>query len=212
MADYKIKELIKWLDNGRFDKKELYHFISQLNLIDEDLIKWTDFNHTEADSYGRKVVYAGPHFELMVMSWVPDDFSMIHNHGDASWGIVQVFGNLTHRVFRLDDMCLTIVNEELLSNGRVMPVSDQLIHQMGNATDECILSLHFYFNESPTSIVTDNTYLFDVANECILTVRGGAFYGLPDEEILDIKEGLTSPDSLKEQEEKLLKHRLSVTV
>lgn len=212
MTDYKIKELITWLDSGRFDKKELYHFISQLNLSDEDLMKWTDFNHADSDSYGRKMVYVGPHFELMVMSWVPGDFSMIHNHGDASWGIVQVFGNLTHRVFRLDDMCLTMVNEELLSNGQVMPVSDQLIHQMGNATDKCVLSLHFYFNETPTDIVTDNTYLFDVVNEQILTVRGGAFYGLPDEAILDVKDGLISSDTLKEQEEKLLKHRLSITV
>jgi len=47
----------------------------------QDLMPWADFHHPIADSYGRKLVFDGGHFEVMVMSWLPGDFSAIHDHG-----------------------------------------------------------------------------------------------------------------------------------
>ncbi|MBK8652429.1 MAG: hypothetical protein IPN20_00430 [Haliscomenobacter sp.] len=47
---------------------------------------WADFDHPDADSYGRKMAYKGPNFEIMVMSWKPGDFSSIHDHGHTQWG------------------------------------------------------------------------------------------------------------------------------
>ena len=40
-----------------------------------DLEAWAAFDHPVSDSYGRRLVHHGGHFELMVMSWRPGDFS-----------------------------------------------------------------------------------------------------------------------------------------
>lgn len=207
----KLNRLVAFLQREMtYSKREVYDFIEELRLTQEDLLEWADFNHSDVDSYGRKTINLGNQFELMVMSWVPGDFSMIHNHGDAAWGIVQVFGELTHRVYKLENSHLTKVKEEHLTNGQMIPVTHELIHQMGNTSNENVLSLHFYFNETPTEFITDNTFLFDVVNGEVLTVRGGAFYGLPEEEIIESVKGLNADVELLEQEEKLLENRLSV--
>lgn len=206
----KIEQLIAYLKRDSLDKSSLRDFLKELRLSSEDLLKWSDFDHPAEDSYGRKTIFLGKQFELMVMSWLPGDFSMIHNHGDASWGIVQALGDLTHRVYKLEDLNLSKVKEENLSVRQLVPVTHELIHQMGNATSEPIMSLHFYYNETPTEFITDNTFLFDILKQEIQTVRGGAFYGLPEDEIIEVKIGLGSSISLKEQEELLYKTRMEL--
>ena len=47
----------------------------------EDMMMYADFGHPIEDNYGRKMVYDGGRFEVMVMSWNPGDYSSIHNHG-----------------------------------------------------------------------------------------------------------------------------------
>ena len=54
------------------------------NLRAEDLTAWADFDHPVEDSYGRRLVYDGGDFEIMVMSWAPGDFSAIHDHGEPN--------------------------------------------------------------------------------------------------------------------------------
>lgn len=209
--DNKVKRLITFLKREEeYSKRDVYDYIIELGLTKDDLEDWSDYSHPVSDSYGRNTIYQGEHFELMVMSWVPGDFSMIHNHGDAAWGIVQVFGDLTHRVYKLEELHLSKVKEEVLASNQMIPVTHDLIHQMGNDSDEPILSLHFYYNETPTEFITDNTFLFDVVQGEVLTVRGGAFYGLPKDEIFESRKGLTSSEELKLQEVQLLEHRLGV--
>ena len=65
---------------------EIKKVVVQANIQPEDLAAWEDIEHPAADSYGRKLVYNGGFFEIMVMSWKPGDYSAIHDHGYTSWG------------------------------------------------------------------------------------------------------------------------------
>ena len=69
---------------------EVCQLIKESDISYEDLLPWADFDHPVKDSYGRKMVFEGPNFEVMVMSWVPGDYSAIHDHGYTQWGAVKV--------------------------------------------------------------------------------------------------------------------------
>lgn len=78
----------------------------------EELLPWATFDHLVGDSYGRKLVYDGQYFEIMVMSWLPGDCSAIHDHGFAQWGAVQYFGEAEHITYHLDDTSLDNISRD----------------------------------------------------------------------------------------------------
>lgn len=203
----KISELVDYLSSKEaFDIKSISDFVSSLDFTKDDL-EFCSVIHSENDSYGRNVIAETPFFELMIVTWLPGDFSMIHNHGDANWGVVKILGGLTHRVFRLEEELLIQIKEEELCQGDIRLVSNELIHQMGNSTGAPVLSLHIYFNESGLGEITKNTNLYDVVNRQILTVGCGAFYDLDDAMILDRSAGLNTNVELYDQEKILLEMR-----
>ena len=174
----------------RLKPAEMVQLVKKAHVKKEDLMPWADFNHPPEDSYGRKLIYKGEHFEIMVMSWVPGDFSTIHDHGYTQWGAVQIFGPAEHATFRLEDDELYTLARWMVNPGDVVGVSHNLIHQMGNATqDTPFLSFHVYGCTEPIDNVTGAARLFDLENETIQRVDGGVFYALPEDEILKTEAG-----------------------
>ena len=84
---------------GKLSPKHVKELVEQANVQEKDLLSYADYNHPVEDCYGRKMVYDNGNFEVMVMSWNPDDYSSIHNHGYTEWGVVQVFGNAHHLIY-----------------------------------------------------------------------------------------------------------------
>ena len=149
----------------------------------QELLPWADFSHPITDSYGRKLVYDGGYFEIMVMSWVPGDFSAIHDHGAAQWGAVQCFGSAEHYVYELDGNMLRTRAARHYTPGSVKAVDRDLIHQMGNSGKSPFLSLHIYGCENPCGSVTSNARIFELLEESIQYTDGGVFFCLPEETI-----------------------------
>ena len=150
----------------------------------EDLLPWADFQHPIADSYGRKLVCRGGRFEIMVMSWAPGDFSAIHDHGAAEWGAVLSFGRAEHYIYKLEGNALRADGERHFLPGTANPVDRDLIHQMGNPSNESFLSLHVYGCDRPQDEITGNARIFDLFEETIQYTNGGVFFCLPEEQIL----------------------------
>ena len=156
----------------------------------EDLQAWADFEHPITDSYGRRLVYDGGHFEIMVMSWVPGDVSAIHDHGAAQWGAVQCFGPAEHSVYQMVEDQLTTAYVSLVKPGTVMAVDHNLIHQMGNPGSEPFLSMHVYGCAEPVDTVTQNARIFDLFEGTIQYTDGGVFFCLPPAQVNRRVEGL----------------------
>ena len=149
----------------------------------EDLLPWADFDHPIADSYGRQLVYNQGNFEIMVMSWLPGDFSAIHDHGATQWGAVQCFGSAEHYVYELDGDRLRMQASCPYTPGSIKSVDGALIHQMGNAGASPFLSLHVYGCNEPCQSITGDARLFDLLESSIQYTDGGVFFCLPETEI-----------------------------
>ena len=146
-----------------------------------DLQAWADYDHSPSDSYGRKLVHLGGNYELMVMSWVPGDYSAIHDHGATDWGAVKFFGHAEHHAYKFDGNEITLTETAQIAPDDVRSVDHQLIHQMGNPGDEPFLTLHLYGNHQSADAITGDARIFDLLEGAVQFTSGGVFYCLPQD-------------------------------
>ncbi|MEM7587245.1 MAG: cysteine dioxygenase family protein [Acidobacteriota bacterium] len=149
----------------------------------EDLTHWAAFDHPIEDSYGRKMLFDGGFFELMVMSWVDGDMAAIHDHGYTQWGAVKVFGPTEHAIFKLEDGFLTTAERRQFAPNSVVAVSHELIHQMGNVGQQPYLTLHLYGCYERDGCVTGDARLYELDENSIQITSGGVFYALPEDAV-----------------------------
>ena len=188
-----ISNLIKALEvQSFFNPAEITTLLYKAEIKSEDLKTWAKFDHAIEDGYGRALVHSGDNFEIMVMSWNPRDQTAVHNHGYTTWGAVQVFGNLDHTSFNCQDNFLYTLYKEKLTDGEIIAVNQKLIHQMGNSSDEKVLSLHVYGRAEQTDNITADSFIYEVGKHEIQVVNGGVFYDLKNSEIEKRSSGLKS--------------------
>ena len=178
------------------------------NIQAEDLHPWADFDHPVEHSYGRRLVYDGGDFEIMVMSWVPGDFSAIHDHGGTQWGAVQSFGEATHLTYQLTGNHLSTLAKTPFRHGSVNAVDQTLIHQMGNSGQSEFLSLHVYGGVPSFGSVTGNARLFDLFEGSIQYTDGGVFFCLPEDHINRRVTGLRGDIPTTQRHNQLMLDRL----
>lgn len=151
----------------------------------EDLVPYADFDHPLEDGYGRNMVYDCGRFEVMVMSWLPGDFSSVHNHGYTEWGAVQVFGHAQHNIYAETKDLFVLSKQETLTAGSIAKVNNKLIHQMGNNSSSRYLTLHLYGANTRSEEVTADSKIYELENGLIKHTTGGAFHDLPDSLVYD---------------------------
>lgn len=187
-----LLRLISLLQNYRYRATPdvIKHCVAQAKVQQEDLLPWATFDHPVTDSYGRKLVYDGGFFQILVMSWLPGDFSAIHDHGSTEWGAVQCFGEALHLAFDLQGWTLSTREISPFGPHQINTVDHDLIHQMGNSGPTRFLSLHVYGRPLPTESMTDNERLFDLSEGAIQFTNGGVFFCLPEDQIVARQLGL----------------------
>ncbi|MEN8249633.1 MAG: cysteine dioxygenase family protein [Bacteroidota bacterium] len=162
-------------------------YVEKAAITEEDLLPFADFDHPVEDGYGRKLAVGEDHFEIMVMSWKPGDFSAVHDHGYTTWGAVQVFGNVMHHSFVNKDDVFQLSSKEILPYGTIIKVNNPLIHQMGNVTTKPYMTLHIYGDNEYVGDVTTDSKIYELENNLIKETTGGAFFNLPDDKVYNIK-------------------------
>ena len=184
-------DLISKLDAlSSFEPADLLKILKSSSISTETLLPWSTFDHDPKEGYGRREVFKGKHYEIMVMSWCSGDYTAVHNHGIAEWGAVKVFGRLEHINFKRDDNFISTIYKEKLSENEVLAVNQALIHQMGNPFDENCLSLHVYGTSTVSKSVTANSQIFEIGKHEIQEVNGGVFYDLKNNDIAKRTPGL----------------------
>ena len=174
----------------------LRRIVREANIDAAELMPWSMFDHSPADSYGRRLVYDGGFFEMMVMSWCPGDVSAIHDHGHTQWGAVQIFGPAEHAVFLVQNGEIRTLSRTNVKPGQIVYVGHDLVHQMGNRTaDARFLSFHLYGNHQRDHAITADARLFDLNEGCIQRVDWGVFHALPERDITSREPG-PKPDFL----------------
>ncbi|CAI2717196.1 methyltransferase domain-containing protein [Nitrospina watsonii] len=150
------------------------------DLAQIDLMPWAYFDHPVKDSYGRRLVHDGGHYEMMVMSWNPGDVSALHDHGYAQWGAVQVFGPAEHASFWLINGELHTQSRTRLKPGEVMHVGHEWVHQMGNTSGIQFLTFHLYGCVGRRGGITESARIFDLDAGQVHLTNNGVFFALPD--------------------------------
>ena len=208
----KLQGLIRNLEraNDRMTPAGAKNILIEANISPQDLLFWSDFNRPVTDSYGRKLVFQGKNFEIMVMSWLPGDFSAIHDHGSAQWGAVQCFGTADHYVYALRAGILTTAKFSPYHFGMVHAVDRSLIHQMGNPGDEPFLSLHVYGCQEISDSITANARVFDLLEGSIQFTDGGVFFCLPESQINRRIDGLQADRETLRRHHHLMRDRIKL--
>ena len=184
-----LQRLAELIDmNGEMTIPKIADYIKTAAISFEDLLPYADFDHPKEDGYGRQIAVAGKHYEIMVMSWNPGDFSAIHDHGYTTWGAVQVFGHVMHHTFAIKQDRFAITRKEIIADGTIIKVNHPLIHQMGNVTSKPYLTMHVYGDNEYVGDVTADSRIFELETGLIKHTTGGAFFNLPDEKVYDVEE------------------------
>jgi len=165
--------------------QKIQEIVQKANIQEEDLRPYADFDHPIEDSYGRKMIYDAGNFEIMAMSWNPNHYSSIHNHGYTEWGIVQAFGNVHHFIYRIQNDELQFGKKEILTKGSIIKVVNAMIHQMGNPSTDRYMTLHVYGCNTKDSDVTSDARNYELEFDRINHTTGGAFINLPADQIYD---------------------------
>jgi predicted metal-dependent enzyme (double-stranded beta helix superfamily) len=173
----RLQSLVATIDAAEvIDSRSAAQFLAQAGITADDLAAWADYDHPAADSYGRKMVYDGGYFEIMVMSWHDGDMSGIHDHGHTQWGAVQLFGAAEHATFAIEDGRMCTTSRTVCRPDTVLPVDNDLIHQMGNVGQPEYLTLHLYGCPDRDGDVTGDARLYDVDSRAVDVTGGGAFF------------------------------------
>ncbi len=188
-----VKDLILAIEaEDQFTPNMAKRLLESSSINPDDLAAWADYGHPDADSYGRKLVYDGGCFELMVMSWVDGDMAAIHDHGYTQWGAVKLFGTAEHAIFKMRDGRLTTSERRVFEAGDVVSVAHDLIHQMGNVGSEPFLSLHLYGCYGRDGDITADARLYELHEGNIQRTSGGVFFDLPDSQVNAREAGLSA--------------------
>lgn len=180
--------IVSVLDKGeRINTTLVKKLVEQAQVTEEDLTPYADFDHPTEDGYGRKMVYDGGKFEIMAMSWNPGHYSSIHNHGYTQWGVVQVFGNTHHFIYKNNNGELTFAKKEILTKGEITKVVNATIHQMGNPSNSKYMTLHVYGCDEKEGDVTADAKNYELEFDRINHTTGGAFFNLPEDQIYNLE-------------------------
>ena len=186
---FRLQELIEKLDKiNEIDGFLLSDLLAGSEISAADLEPFATFDHSPSESYGRKLLYENGRFKILLMSWLPGDFTAIHNHGTSEWGSVRVFGSTSHRLYQFDNQILRLIEADTYPNGHVTTVFGDLIHMMGNSGSKSFTSLHVYGSNSKNPATQENAKIYIPELKRVVETAGEAFLSLKRELILSESE------------------------
>lgn len=138
--DQKIKHLIHQFQN-HFCLKDWW-------LNDENLKEYmtppeavVDRAEFYTEKYGRHILYHCPRFEWVMITWLPNQSTIIHNHPASQCAYFVLSGTLTEHRY-LNGSQETIV---LTPSDDVQYIDDSIAcHSVGNVSTEKAISIHLY--------------------------------------------------------------------
>lgn len=149
MTEISLPDFVAFLNEQRpqdFQGQSVDRYLSRHRLEEDALIPFIYFRE---ETYGRNLVYKNEHFELLVLTWLPQQRTPIHDHaGQRCWMLLQS-GKLTFKNFRTpesEDAPLVVAGAcETHEAGEAVYIDDGIgVHAIANATTKPAISLHLY--------------------------------------------------------------------
>lgn len=180
-----ISKIINELNSHRLiDNALVADIVSQANLSTTDLAEFHSFNHSNSESYGRRLIYDNGNYKILLMSWRSGDFTAIHNHGYTEWGCVYFFGEATHRLYSISNDELRILQKDNFHNGQIVSVYGDLTHIMGNLSSNDFTTLHIYGSNTRKKDFSKDTTVYLPEMDKQVTTMGSAYLNMDKQLIL----------------------------
>ncbi len=183
-----IKKIALELNNlSNIDNNMVAEIVSGVKLSEKELSQYISFDHPNYESYGRKLILDSGKFQIFLMSWRAGDFTAIHNHGYTEWGCVYFFGEATHRLYKIVDDELNVVQKDNFHGGQIVGVSGDLTHMMGNENSKDYTTLHIYGSNTRKSTVSENAKVYLSEFQKVVTTMGSAYLNMDRSLVLSEK-------------------------
>lgn len=129
---------------GKLDKATISRLLTEANLTINDVAPFVEQRTT---SYARRCVARRDNYELLVLTWLPSQGSVAHDHSGCLCGLKVVQGCLTEQLFQQGP------------DGQVRRISDSQL-QVGGITVDPGVVIHSLTNDasSPQALVTVHIY------------------------------------------------------
>ncbi|MCG8575023.1 MAG: cysteine dioxygenase family protein [Flavobacteriales bacterium] len=128
-----------------FDEAEPSEQISVLKRIDIPTSEFENFATWKENGYTRNCLARNDDFEFILICWSIGARTPIHGHAGQDCWVYQVQGNVTEKRFSESDTGFDVVNEAVLTEGRITYMHDRMgYHSIENFTDKIAMTLHIY--------------------------------------------------------------------
>jgi predicted metal-dependent enzyme (double-stranded beta helix superfamily) len=176
-----VRSLIEALEReAPQGQAELLRVVERAAVDERDLQALHTFDHDPNLSYGRRCLWQGPHIGVYAMSWAPGDFTALHGHGRAEFGLVLFLGAAAHRRYDVRGNEVRLAAAETVPAGTAVGVcTGDFYHAMGNSGDRPFMTLHIYGAYGATGCANDGARVFELETDRITVTGGSAYLHMP---------------------------------
>ena len=136
------------------------------DLFNADLLE--PYIRFDSQNYTRNVICQTPQFALLVLCWKLQQFSSIHDHASSVSAVYVHQGKMTSREFAsMPNSPVVLEKEELIQDGEFVMADDNIVHQLGNANDSNLVTVHIY--SPPLTII--NKYDINTPEVSVLDLQ-----------------------------------------
>ena len=126
----------------RIPLRSLVDHLERLDLPQAAFSSLTDF---DTQGYTRTVLHRGPAYEALILCWLPEQHSPIHDHRGSNCALRVLMGRATETLYTLDDQQRALAGEKRqYTTGYVAASSDWDVHRVSNLEGEDLVTLHIY--------------------------------------------------------------------
>lgn len=109
----------------------------------DDLLRTATFSR---DGYVRRLLHAGVGYEALLLSWLPGQKTLIHDHGGSVGAAAVLAGRFSERDYVIGaDGLATFRAVRTFGAGSIAGADEEDVHVVGNAeTDTRLVTIHLY--------------------------------------------------------------------
>ena len=135
MSTIYIKDLIISLnENNDFCSMELFK-----EYITKSIINWRDYVIFNKYMYSKNIIYRNAIFEIIIISWLPGQFTRLHGHPNNGCLMKVLYGTLNEVLF-IDNK--TYTEQKINTNDATFIKNNK--HIVSNISNKCCISIHIY--------------------------------------------------------------------
>lgn len=179
-------EFLNGLDARAFQANAVDDYFQEFQIPTDEYLPYMFFRE---DTYGRNLVAKNANYELIVLTWLPQQRTRIHNHaGQRCWMGVTV-GTLSVKNYEMPktDACelVSLGSVETCCEGNSVYVDDHIaVHSITNASRKPAVSVHLYAGPIPRcKIYNEAARRFEWVELQYFTQYAIAREGLPASEL-----------------------------